>query len=174
MNPVNISDIQVARTRGQDVVLTTPTLVSRSFSRMLGADIWLKAENLQRTGSFKIRGAMNALSLVSDSDRAKGRRCGLRRQPCSGCCARCCRTRDWRDCVRARGGSDSQGRSDQGFGAEVILAGADLAKTTDHAVIHGEATGATLSIPTTTQPSSRVREPLGWSCTTKSRAQIPC
>lgn len=58
---IEFDDVVDARIAGSSVVLETPTLVSPSFSRLVGGDIWLKAENLQRTGSFKIRGAMNAL-----------------------------------------------------------------------------------------------------------------
>jgi threonine dehydratase len=45
---------------------------SESFARMSGRDVWLKAENLQRTGSFKIRGASNCVAMLSDAEKAAG------------------------------------------------------------------------------------------------------
>jgi threonine dehydratase len=45
---------------------------STSFSGLVGREVWLKAENLQRTGSFKIRGALNALALLAPERRAAG------------------------------------------------------------------------------------------------------
>lgn len=59
---VNIDDIRAARERQRGSVITTPLLHSASFSRLAGRDVWLKAENLQRTGSFKIRGASNVIA----------------------------------------------------------------------------------------------------------------
>ena len=70
--PIALTDITAARERGRRVVLETPALPSSSFSRLIGSDVWLKAENLQRTGSFKIRGGMNAISLLSKEARASG------------------------------------------------------------------------------------------------------
>ena len=69
---VTVEDIAAARERGKQAVLTTPVLPSHSFSAMARREVWLKAENLQRTGSFKIRGAMNALSLLPDDVKSRG------------------------------------------------------------------------------------------------------
>jgi threonine dehydratase len=46
--------------------------VSESFERMSGREVWLKAENLQRTGSFKIRGASNCVAMLSEGEKAAG------------------------------------------------------------------------------------------------------
>ena len=54
---IDLDRIRQAATRIQDVALVTPLLHSRFLSDVTGADVWLKAENLQRTGSFKVRGA---------------------------------------------------------------------------------------------------------------------
>ena len=67
-----IDDIRSAAERGKAVVMTTPLLPTATFSRMCGRDLWMKAENLQRAGSFKIRGAMNAVSQLDDATRARG------------------------------------------------------------------------------------------------------
>lgn len=53
-------------------VLDTDFDPSRTLSQLLGADIWLKFENLQFTASFKERGALNRLSAMSAAERASG------------------------------------------------------------------------------------------------------
>src|SRR5262249_45972751 len=50
----------------------TPLLESRTWSAIAGAPVFLKAENLQRTGSFKIRGAANMIAQLSPGERAHG------------------------------------------------------------------------------------------------------
>lgn len=69
---VTLSEIHDAAERGKDVVMRTPLLPTHTFSVMADREVWLKAENLQRAGSFKIRGAMNALSLLDEEHRAAG------------------------------------------------------------------------------------------------------
>jgi threonine dehydratase len=59
---ITLDDITAARDRMAGAAITTPMLHSASFSRLTGKDVWLKAENLQRTGSFKIRGASNVIA----------------------------------------------------------------------------------------------------------------
>jgi threonine dehydratase len=59
---ITIQDIQEARSRFEGRVKTTPLLRSNSFSRLSGREVFLKAECMQRAGSFKIRGALNVLT----------------------------------------------------------------------------------------------------------------
>jgi threonine dehydratase len=63
---VRPEDIARARAAAADVVRQTPVLPSQTLSEQVGADVALKAENLQRTGSFKIRGALNKLAALGD------------------------------------------------------------------------------------------------------------
>ncbi|MDB4907988.1 MAG: uncharacterized protein JWO05_2772, partial [Gemmatimonadetes bacterium] len=67
-NPVSLDDIRAARARIADSVLRTP-LVRLNVD---DADIWLKLENLQPIGSFKLRGAGNAIALATPEQLAKG------------------------------------------------------------------------------------------------------
>ena len=60
-------DFQSARQRGANFVLQTPNIPSAFLSEITGGKISLKAENLQRTGSFKIRGAINKIAMLGDS-----------------------------------------------------------------------------------------------------------
>jgi len=67
-----LADIEAARKRLQGIVHRTPMTPSATFSALSGADVSLKLENLQRTGSFKIRGAYNKIASLSPSERARG------------------------------------------------------------------------------------------------------
>ena len=66
------ADIRDARERIDGVARETPVYSSETFSRMAGREVWLKAENLQRTGAFKVRGAVNRLSFLSEAEREAG------------------------------------------------------------------------------------------------------
>ncbi len=65
--PLSLSDISVARAAGEGVVKRTPVVESAALSERCGGSVVFKAENLQRTGSFKIRGAMAKLSSLGTS-----------------------------------------------------------------------------------------------------------
>src|SRR5919199_364760 len=67
-----VADIETARARLEGVARVTAAYPSETFSRLCGRDVWLKAENLQRTGAFKIRGAVNKIATLSDAERAAG------------------------------------------------------------------------------------------------------
>ncbi len=69
---VTIEQIMAAREELRGTVLETPMEGSRWLSALSGQDVWLKCENLQRTGSFKIRGAYLRISHLSDKERALG------------------------------------------------------------------------------------------------------
>ena len=66
------ADIQAAAQRLQGAVLQTPCVESRTLSQITGAQVYLKFENLQFTASFKERGALNKLLLLSEAERAHG------------------------------------------------------------------------------------------------------
>ena len=67
-----LTDIEAARGRILGHARTTPIYGSDTLSRRAGRRVWLKAENLQRTGSFKVRGAVNKISLLGDAEGAAG------------------------------------------------------------------------------------------------------
>ena len=70
--PVTIDDVRAAHARIRDAIVRTPTLISRTLSRLTGATVYLKFENLQFTAAYKERGALNTLLQLSDGARAKG------------------------------------------------------------------------------------------------------
>ncbi len=67
-----LTDIEGARARLQGVAALTPIYPSETLSRLCGRPVRLKAENLQRTGSFKVRGAVNKLASLSAAEREAG------------------------------------------------------------------------------------------------------
>lgn len=69
---VELSDIRSAAALLGDVIRRTPVELSRSLGRRVGGEVWLKCENLQRTGSFKIRGAYVRIAGLSDAERRNG------------------------------------------------------------------------------------------------------
>ncbi len=59
---IELADVEAAAARLRGVAHETPVITSRTLDREVGASVSLKAENLQRGGSFKIRGAYNRIS----------------------------------------------------------------------------------------------------------------
>jgi threonine dehydratase len=69
---VGVPEIEAARRRIEGQIRETPMLGAGEISRRVGAPVRLKAENLQRTGSFKVRGATNRISALSDAELTRG------------------------------------------------------------------------------------------------------
>ena len=70
--PPTIDDIRAAAQRINGAVIRTPMLVSRTLSEIIGAEVWLKFENLQFTAAYKERGALNKLLQLTAEERARG------------------------------------------------------------------------------------------------------
>lgn len=69
---ITLADVQQASERIAGRVLRTPMLPCQAISRVTGAEVLLKLDNMQVTGAFKERGAANRLALLSDAERARG------------------------------------------------------------------------------------------------------
>jgi threonine dehydratase len=69
---INLDDIKAAADRLQSIAVRTPLISSPALDQLVGGRVLLKAENLQRTGSFKIRGAYNMLSQLTPEQAARG------------------------------------------------------------------------------------------------------
>jgi threonine dehydratase len=69
---ITLADIEAARRVVAGHILRTPCLPSPRLSALTGADIWVKYENLQATGSFKERGAINKLANLTDAEKKRG------------------------------------------------------------------------------------------------------
>ncbi len=72
MQPPTIEDIRAAAKRIDGAVIRTPMLVSKTLSEIIGAEVWLKFENLQFTAAYKERGALNKLLQLSPEERQRG------------------------------------------------------------------------------------------------------
>jgi len=69
---LSLDDVRRAAERIQPYVTRTPLERSATLSTLIGQDVWLKLECFQRTGSFKLRGALNALQSLPEDQRRKG------------------------------------------------------------------------------------------------------
>src|SRR3954453_846819 len=72
LSPPTIADIRAAAERIHGAVIRTPMLVSRTLSEIIGAEVWLKFQNLQFTSAYKERGALNKLIQLTPEERARG------------------------------------------------------------------------------------------------------
>ena len=69
---VSIDDIRAAAAMLHGRIHRTPLVSARSIGARVGVDLWLKPENLQRTGSFKVRGVLNRIRQLSADEKARG------------------------------------------------------------------------------------------------------
>jgi threo-3-hydroxy-L-aspartate ammonia-lyase len=70
--PVTVEDVRAAAAQIKGVAHRTPVLRSRTLDGVVGAEVFVKCENLQRVGAFKFRGAYNAISRLAPEQLAKG------------------------------------------------------------------------------------------------------
>ena len=70
--PVHLAEVQAAAQRIEGNVVRTPMYLSRTLSERTGATVYVKLENLQFTGAYKERGALNRLLLMTEEERARG------------------------------------------------------------------------------------------------------
>src|SRR3954471_17575724 len=69
---LSLKDVEAARELLTGVVETTPVLQSRPLSEITGVPTWLKCENQQRAGSYKVRGAYTRIARLSEAERKRG------------------------------------------------------------------------------------------------------
>jgi threonine dehydratase len=70
--PLTLDDVRSAADQIKGVAHRTPVITSRTLDELVGAEVFLKCENLQRVGAFKFRGAYNAISRLSPAQLARG------------------------------------------------------------------------------------------------------
>jgi threonine dehydratase len=144
---ITIDEIRAARIRGAGVVMTTPAFHSNTFSRICGRDIWHKCENLQRAGSFKIRGAMNALSLLPAKDRTSGVVAASAGNHAQGVALAATKLGITSTVFMPEGAPLPKIEATRQYGAEVRLVGANLGESVDAAQEFQTETGATFIHP---------------------------
>jgi threonine dehydratase len=130
---VSLDDIRAAAGRIAGAVERTPCLHSRTLSRLSGAEVWLKFENLQFTASFKERGALNKLLLLGEPARRRGVIAMSAGNHAQGVAHHASRLGARAVIVMPRGTPNSKVHSTQVLGAEVILEGHTLAEAAQHA-----------------------------------------
>lgn len=69
---MHLDNIKAAREKIQDVVVKTPLLYSKFFSEKSNNNVYMKCENLQLTGAYKLRGALNKMMSLTDEEKSKG------------------------------------------------------------------------------------------------------
>ena len=69
---VSLVDVQAARARIRDFIYCSPAPYSAALSQMTGQQVFLKLDNLQRTGAFKERGALNKILTLTDAEKSRG------------------------------------------------------------------------------------------------------
>lgn len=70
--PVSLADIEAAAELLEGVIARTPIEHSRALGELTGSDVYLKCENLQRAGSFKVRGAYVRMARLTEEEKARG------------------------------------------------------------------------------------------------------
>jgi threonine dehydratase len=124
-SPVTIEAIRDAKARGTGVVKVTPLDLSATFSSLCGKEIHLKMENLQKTGSFKVRGALNKIQQLGEAARARGVITASAGNHAQGVAFAASIAGVRATVVMPETASVSKIQATAGYGAEVVLAGRD-------------------------------------------------
>lgn len=125
---IDIERIRAARARAAGVVKTTPLDPSATFSTLCGTPIYLKLENLQKTGSFKVRGALNKIQLLDPAVRARGVITASAGNHAQGVAYAARLAGVAATVVMPEAASVSKMTATSGYGATVVLAGRDYAE----------------------------------------------
>ncbi|MHB1844730.1 MAG: threonine ammonia-lyase [Deltaproteobacteria bacterium] len=122
---VTLADIRAARERLRGAICETPCRRSDALSRLTGAEVYLKLENLQTTGSFKERGALNRLLLIPEGERARGVICASAGNHAQGVAYHAGRLGIRATICMPEGTPLVKVASTRGHGAEIVLHGAN-------------------------------------------------
>lgn len=140
---LTIEKIEIARKRLDGVAYHTPLDYSTSFSKLSGGDVYLKLENMQKTGSFKIRGAYNKVISLGDKERSLGVIAASAGNHAQGVAYAAARAGLPCTIVMPSGAPISKIMATQGYGARVVLAEGGYDEAYTRAVELQEKSGAT-------------------------------
>jgi threonine dehydratase len=144
---VTLADIEAARELVSEVAITTPMEESRWLQAIVGGQVLLKCENLQRTGSFKIRGAYVRISRLSPEERARGVVAASAGNHAQGV-ALAAQLLDIKATVfMPEGAALPKANATRGYGADVRLVGESLTQALLAAQEFAQETGAVLIHP---------------------------
>ena len=133
MRRPTVTDVWHAQEIIRPHVYHTPLLPSRTFSDMTGAKIYLKAENLQRSGAYKIRGATNKLAHLTPEERARGVIAASAGNHAQGVALAAAALDVRCTIVMPVGAPLAKVTATQGYGAEVVLYGDTYNDAYEHA-----------------------------------------
>ncbi|WP_306459361.1 threonine ammonia-lyase [Aeromicrobium wangtongii] len=144
---MDLSDVRAARKLLDGVTETTPMAHSRWLSSRTGQDVFLKAENLQRTGSFKIRGAYVRIARLSDEERARGVVAASAGNHAQGVALAASMLGAKATIFMPVGAALPKVAATQGYGADIEFRGAGVTEALVPAKAFAETTGAVLIHP---------------------------
>ena len=144
---VSSDDVAAARALIRDVISDTPVLHSRVLSETVAGPVFLKCENLQRTGSFKVRGAYSRIARLSDAERARGVVAASAGNHAQGVAFAAGRLGCAATVVMPEGAPLPKVQATRGYGADVILHGTCVEDALGEALAFAERTGAVFIHP---------------------------
>lgn len=144
---VDLAAVRAAAEGLAAVAQRTPVQRSRVLSEMVGADVWLKCENLQRAGSFKIRGAYTRLSRLSPEERERGVVAASAGNHAQGVALGATLVGTKAMVFMPEGAPLPKVEATRAYGAEVVFAGTTVDDALAAAKEHAERTGAVLIHP---------------------------
>lgn len=141
-NELTLADFQAARENVRQVAIETPVLHSNYLSKVTGAEVFLKAENLQRTGAYKLRGAFNRMSKLTPAERKKGVVAASAGNHAQGVALAAKKLGIKATIFMPVGASLPKFQATQNYGAQVVLEGAVFAETLKAAQAYAAKKGA--------------------------------
>jgi threonine dehydratase len=146
-DPVHLTDVEAARDLLNDVVRRTPMQQSRPLSELVGGPVWLKCENQQRAGSFKLRGAYVRIARLSDAERSRGVVAASAGNHAQGVALAASLLGTSAVVYMPEGAPIPKIAATRAYGAEIVFAGLTVDDSLVAAKEHAERTGAVLIHP---------------------------
>jgi threonine dehydratase len=144
---VGLEEIEDARRLLEGVAVKTPLDRSRSLSDVVGGEVLIKCENLQRTGSFKIRGAYNRIARLSDAEKKAGVVAASAGNHAQGVALAATLSETHSTVFMPEAASLPKVEATKRYGAEVVLTGIDFGAAYDAAVAFAQEHGAVFVHP---------------------------
>lgn len=145
--PVSAADVREAADALRGVARRTPVEPARWLSELVGGPVWLKCENLQRAGSFKIRGAYTRISRLDAAERARGVVAASAGNHAQGVALAASLLGTPATVFMPVGASLVKERATRGYGASVRTVGATVDDAVRAAAAYAQETGAVLVHP---------------------------
>ena len=117
----SFTDVLLAQKRIRPYLARTPLHSYPAINELIGTQVYIKHENYQPVGAFKVRGGLNLISQLSDDERARGVITGIHRQPRAVHRLRCAPLRRGSENCRARARQSRQGGRDARDGRQTDL-----------------------------------------------------